>query len=339
MAYSNKLREEMAKQFLGALTEGKLPWLPCWQHLRPKNAFTGKPYRGVNAAFLSYVADEKGFPDHRWCTFRQIQEKGWHLAKGSKGFPVEYWAYYDKAQKKLLDWKEARVLMLDPEYARDNLVLRTRVYTVFNGSCIEGIPPAARGLGTDIGSIRQQRDLLLQNMKLSYREGGSEAYYTPSLDQVTLPPEKTFLDTYSYMGTFLHECAHATGHPDRLNRELMTDYGSKAYAKEELRAEIASAFTAQGLGLQLTDAQLQWHMQRHKAYVQSWAEVLGSDPDELFRAMKDAERISDYLIEKGEFDRELEQKQPEPREQYREELVEITQVQQYTQEACWEMEM
>ena len=42
-------------------------------------------------------------------------------------------------------------------------------------------------------------------------------------------------------------------------------------------------------------------MNLHKAYIQSWAENLKDAPEELFRAIKDAEKISDYLIEKGEF--------------------------------------
>lgn len=316
MPMKNKLREKIAESFLGALNEGRIPWKACWQSSPPINAVTGKKYRGINAAMLSYYADEQGFGDSRWCTFAQAKDKGWQVQKGAKGCPIEYWAYFDSFQKKMLPWEEANKLLKDTDYADKYLSLRSRNFVVFNADQIERIPERAELPHTDIGEIRGKRDTLLHNMGLSYREGGSQAYYSPEQDRVTLPPEKSFFDVYSYVGTFLHECSHATGHPSRLDRDLTGDFGSESYAKEELRAEIASAFTAQEIGLSLTDEQLHNHMDLHKAYIQSWATALQDAPEELFRAIKDAEKISDYLIEKGEFEmvREAaqEQKMEEP---------------------------
>lgn len=301
MAMQNKLREKMAESFLASLNEGKIPWKACWQMSKPINATTGKQYRGINAAMLSYYAEEQGFQDSRWCTYNQAQKRGWQVRKGAKGCPVEYWAYFDSFQKKLLPWDEAAKLLKDTEYADKYLQLRSRVSMVFNADQIEMIPEQTNVPGVNIDDIRGQRDTLLRNMGLSYQEGGNQAYYSPTQDKVILPPEKSFFDAYSYIGTFLHECGHATGHPSRLNRDLSGGFGSENYAKEELRAEIASAFTAQAIGLHLTDEQLQNHMDLHKAYIQSWATVLRDAPGELFRAIKDAEKISDYLIEKGGF--------------------------------------
>lgn len=301
MALQNKLREQMARQFLDALNQGQLPWQACWQQDRPVNAVTGKQYRGVNALYLSYYADELGYTDPRWCTYNQAQEKGWQVRKGAKAARVEYWAYYDTKQKKLLSWQETRELLkADPEYEK-HLQLRSRVYSVFNAEQIDGIPEPERNQ-TDIGGIRRQRDTLIRNMGIGYREQGHEAFYTPTNDTVTLPPEASFDDTYGYMATLLHECGHASGAESRMNRDLSGGFGSESYAREELRAEIASAFTAQALGLQLTDAQLRQQMERHMAYVQSWSAALKDAPEELFRAIKAAEEISDYLIEKGCFE-------------------------------------
>lgn len=301
----NKLREEMAKQFLAALNQGQLPWKACWQRSRPVNAATGKLYRGVNALYLSYWADELGYTDPRWATYKQAQDNGWQVRKGEKAYRVEYWAYYDTNKKKLLSWQEAKAcLKADPNYM-ENLRLSCRTYSVFNAAQIDGIPELSQR-NTDIGAIREQRDALILNMGIGYRETGTEAYYNSYDDTVTLPPEASFDDTYSYMAIFLHECGHASGHPSRLNRDMSGGFGSPEYAREELRAEIASAFTAQALGLHLTDEQLQAQMQRHIAYVQNWAEVLEKSPEELFRAIKAAEEISDYLIEKGEFEQVME---------------------------------
>lgn len=304
MAASSKVREALAQHFLEALSRNQIPWTVCWSQERPLNAVTGKFYRGVNSAILTYLGAQSGFSDPRWCTYNQAQQKGWQILKGAKGVPVEYWAYYDTKEKKLLSWDDVRrKLRLDPDYEK-LLQLRCRTYTVFNGQQISGIPPLSR-TRTDIGSLRQHRDTLIQNLGVGYREQGNEAYYSPVSDTVTLPPEVTFDDTYSYMATLLHECGHATGHESRLNRDLSGSFGSESYAREELRAEAASAFTAQAIGLQLSADQLHFQADRHAGYIQHWASILKDSPDELFRAIKAAEEISDYLLIAGDF-------QPEP---------------------------
>lgn len=304
MATLSKVREELAQTFLAALNQGQLPWRKCWSQALPVNAVTGKTYHGINTLVLSWYADRRGYTDTRWCTYNQAQDKGWQVRKGSKGVKVEYWACYDTKEKKLLSWDDVRQkLKADPDYEK-YLQLCCRTYTVFNGEQIDGIPEPEQRPSTDIGTLRDRRDTLIRNMSIGYTEQGIRAYYSPGMDAVTLPPEATFDDTYSYMATFLHECGHATGHPSRLNRDMTGSFGSESYAREELRAEIASAFTAQSLGLQLSDSQLQYQTEQHTAYIQAWAGILKDAPEELFRAIKDAEAISDYLIEKGEFQME-----------------------------------
>lgn len=304
MSALSKVREELAQTFLDALNQGQIPWRKCWSQALPVNAVTGKTYRGINTLMLSWYADRRGYTDTRWCTYNQAQSKGWQVRKGSKGVKVEYWACFDTKAKKLLSWDEVhQKLKLDPDHEK-YLQLRCRTYTVFNGEQIDGISEPEQRPSTDIGTLREKRDTLIRNMGIGYTEQGIRAYYSPGLDMVTLPPEATFDDTYSYMATFLHECGHATGYPSRLNRDMTGGFGSESYAREELRAEIASAFTAQSLGLQLSDEQLRYQTEQHTAYIQAWAGILRDAPDELFRAIKDAESISDYLIEKGEFQME-----------------------------------
>lgn len=141
------------------------------------------------------------------------------------------------------------------------------------------------------------RDRLLKNMELRLREGGNEAFYSPTNDYVNMPMIERFDGAYSYMSTFLHESAHASGAKHRLNRDLSGRFGSESYAKEELRAEIASAFTASATGIKYEQSPT---MENHAAYIQNWIKVLENNPNELFAAIKDAEKISDYLLEKGE---------------------------------------
>lgn len=294
------VREALVKMFLDSLYQDRFPWSAGWIQLRPRNAVNEKNYRGINRLYLSQIAEDNGWTDPRWCTFKQAKEKGWHIMKGAKASHVEYWAFYDTIQQKLLSWEEARKLVsADPTYEKD-LRLNCRTYAVFNAAQIEGIPPLKTTM-LDIGDLRQCRDTLINNIGVGFRSAGDRAYYSPSSDCITLPPETVFHDKYLYMSTFLHEAGHATGHPSRLDRNLSVLHGSDDYAKEELRAEIASAFVAQDLRIPQTDRQNDHHRINHAAYIQSWIAKLEKDPDELFRAVNDAETIADYLIEKGEF--------------------------------------
>lgn len=86
--------------------------------------------------------------------------------------------------------------------------------------------------------------------------------------------------------------SHATGHPTRLNRPLGGMFGSEAYAKEELRAEIGALFTEADLGISLKGE----HYEDHSDYLRSWIGVLQNDYNEFFRACADAEQISKRLI-------------------------------------------
>lgn len=296
-ATKSPVREAVAKMFLESLYQERLPWTDSWSRSRPQNPVTGKNYRGINRFWLSQVAEDNGWTDPRWCTYKQASDQGWQVRKGEKASRVEYWAYYDSAQKKLLSWSEVgELLAADPTYEL-NLRLNCRTYVVFNAAQIDGIP-ALSERQLDIGSLRNQRDTLLSNMGVGFREQGCEAFYSPSHDCINMPPEGIFQDTYSYMATLLHESGHATGHPSRLNRNLSGGFGSENYAREELRAEIASAFVAQDLGLPQSGTA---NKNRHIAYIQSWISCLEKNPDELMRAINDAEQIADYLIEKGEF--------------------------------------
>ncbi len=118
------------------------------------------------------------------------------------------------------------------------------------------------------------------------------AFYNRSSDSIHLPPKHAFKDAASYYGTALHEAAHSSGHPSRLNRATLTEsyrFGDVSYAKEELRAELASLFLAAERGIPHDPEQ-------HAAYVSSWIDVLKQDKNEIFRAAHDACKAADFLL-------------------------------------------
>lgn len=298
----NRMREEMINSFIDCLKKDTIPWHRSWSaKQRPFNAVTNTTYRGVNSLWLSYNQFAREFDDPRWCTFKQAQTQGWKIKPGSKGTRVEFWSLYDTEEKRKLTQREAKQLSdeLTLEEFKNRVKPISNVYTVFNGEQIDGIPKyEEKTYELNTEELLQKRDTLLKNMNVDFSEGGDKAFYNPSRDRITLPEMNRFETEYDYMATLLHEAGHATGHISRLNRDMTGVFGSPEYAKEELRAEIASAFTAQELGL---DYEQNEHMENHEAYVQNWIDVLENEPNELFAAIKDAEKISDYLIEKGEF--------------------------------------
>jgi len=118
------------------------------------------------------------------------------------------------------------------------------------------------------------------------------AFYSRSSDSIHLPLKETFKDAPGYYGTALHELAHWTGHPSRLNRPTLNDsyrFGDFNYAKEELRAELASVFIAAEVGVPHDPA-------NHAAYVGSWIKALKEDKNEIFRAAHDASAATDFVL-------------------------------------------
>lgn len=296
----------MIQSFIECLRKDEIPWHRSWSAAeRPINAVTGVAYHGANAMWLSYNQAMQKTDDPRWCTFKQAQAKGWKIKPGSKGTKVEFWSLYDTAEKKKITQKEAKILSdeISLEEFKERIKPISSTYTVFNGEQIEGIPlHEVKTYNLNKDELMKKRDVLIKNMALSFEEGGDSAYYNPQSDSITLPQINYFESEYAYMATLLHEAGHATGHESRLNRDLSGAFGSPEYAKEELRAEIASAFTAQTLGI---DYEQNKYMENHEAYVQNWIKVLENEPGELFSAIKDAEKIADYLIDKGEFTEDL----------------------------------
>ncbi len=82
------------------------------------------------------------------------------------------------------------------------------------------------------------------------------------------------------------------GAPRRLNRETLNEsyrFGDLNYAKEELRAELASVFL-------MAERGIPHNAESHAAYVGSWLKLLRDDEHEIFRAARDAHRAADLLL-------------------------------------------
>ena len=188
---------------------------------------------------------------------------------------------------------------------------RPRVWSaaVFNAEQIDGLPPAPNRPALPEWERHERADTILTRFGVSIRHvRGDRAFYRLSEDMITLPERDQFASSDRYYATALHEAGHATGHSSRLNRsDLGHPFGSEAYAREELRAEIASLMLGEQLGVGHDPGQ-------HAAYVASWIRALENDSREIFRAAADAEKIT-TLLRSFERERAQEADQAQEREQ------------------------
>lgn len=294
-ARTKEFREKIANEFVKVLEENPLTWKKSWQanQLLPHNAVTGRKYNGINMFYLNLLAKDNMWEDPRFATFKQIQNAGWKLKKGSEGIQIEYWMPYDAENHKAMTW-DAYKQLTDEE--KKEICIKPKYSYVFNAKDIEGIPAMPE---PEIHEVNPDKiiDTISKNMKVEIvNDGGSRAFYRPSDDKVHLPKAEYFNDSAAYNSVALHELAHASGAPNRLNRDLSGSFGTPSYAYEELIAEISSAFMSSELAQPVSD----FEMENHKAYVQSWIQAIKDRPETLFKAIKDAEKCSNYLSYQAE---------------------------------------
>jgi len=284
--------EAVAQKLIGQLQQGTAPWQKPWQPgelgaLLPMNPVTGKRYRGINAIQLL----SQGHDDPRWMTYQQAVATGAQVRKGERGTPIQYWQFSEAHAKTDALGDPVR----DAEGRQVNEIMpleRPRVFLaiVFHASQIDGLAPMPPRAAPDWQRLDRPEQILQASGVTIRHAAQSGAYYQPVTDTIHLPDKAQFASAAHYYATALHELGHWTGHASRLNRDLAHPFGSTGYAKEELRAEIASLILGSELGIGHDPGQ-------HAAYVGSWIAVLKNDPLELFRAAADAEKIQRFLID------------------------------------------
>lgn len=283
---TSEYRKQVTERLIGMLESGTAPWQKPWDAgiaamNRPHN-FNGRPYHGVNALMLWCTAIDKGYEDPRWLTFNQVKKLGGHIDKGEKAQIVEYWQWEKEVENPNTGEKE-KVPLPHPKVYRA---------AVFNADQCSGLPPLERPVQQWTPHERADRIVAANGVQVMHTSDQG-AFYSPSGDYIGLPPKESFATEDAYYSTLLHEVGHSTGHPTRLNREFGGPFGSEGYAKEELRAELASTFLCGELGIATTGSN-----EQHAAYVKSWVSALKDDYNEIFRAAADAEKICNYLYDR-----------------------------------------
>lgn len=300
-------RKMLVDMILQNLESGAGLWKQGWRSGRmPENAVTGKKYRGVNNMFLNYVSMLRGYKDNRWLTFNQMKEREWSFKTDGEGkslgknagVSVEFFELWDRETKKKFTRSVLAGMDIDEreEYMDKNVYPIRKYYTVFNGDLIDGIPEKEK-MVLDESAKSERTDKFLDfwsesEAKIIY--GGGQAFYSPKWDEIHLPSREDFYSLQEFYSTALHEIGHSTGHEKRLNRNLNTDKKSAEYAIEELRAEIASMFMEQDFEIFINEKEVR----NNSAYIENWRNAIKDNPNVLFTAIADAERISKYVSRK-----------------------------------------
>jgi antirestriction protein ArdC len=253
--------------------------------MMPANAVSGRVYSGINVLILWAAGVGGGFSSQRWLTYKQAAAAGGNVRRGEKGTVVCYADRFtpkDEAAKAQGEDREARTIAF------------LKRFTVFNLDQCEGLPEGLVGelaLPDPVIAIAEA-DRIIAATGADFRIGGGEAFYSPGQDYVQVPPQAAFHDPVNWYRTALHELGHYVGGKSRLGRDQSGAFGSVAYAKEELAAEMTAAFTCASLGIQPTV--------RHSDYIGAWLEAMRADEKAIFRAASAASKGADYLLAFGE---------------------------------------
>ena len=268
---------EVTNRIMEQMEEGIIPWQKPWVACgKAISRTTGKPYSLLNQMLLGRPGE--------YLTFKQCQEAGGKVRKGEKSQMVVFWKWIETEDEETHEKKEVPFL---------------RYYNVFHIDQCEGITAKHTaetafpdGAAADEAAQAIISDYLSrEKVRLSHQEG-DRAFYRPATDEIVLPLLRQFRSTAEYYSTAFHEITHSTGHEKRLNRlEKIAFFGSDAYSKEELVAEIGAATLVSHAGLETSGS-----LRNNAAYIQNWLSVLKEDKRFIVSAAGKAEKAVNLIL-------------------------------------------
>lgn len=273
--------EMVAESFIKEMENGKIPWKQPWFGTRlAVDHIKGKPYSLLNQLLLGEPGE--------YLTFNQVKKEGGSVKKGAKAKFVVFWKFL-KVETDLEDENGKKIFKEVPFL---------RYYNVFHINQTEGIkekhPQGAKESNLTPDETAQALfDEYITRERITVHKDRDNAYYRPTDDSIGLPDIKRFTDISEYYSTAFHEAIHSTGAKSRLDRLESTHFGSDAYSKEELVAEIGSSMLLNMVGMNTEES-----FKNNVAYVQNWLSHLKDDVKLIVGAASKAEKAVQFL--KGE---------------------------------------
>ncbi|HNN76756.1 MAG: ssDNA-binding domain-containing protein [Leptospirales bacterium] len=282
---SNRVNESVCRTvtqtIIDFMANADTPWVQPWKgDGLPRNRASGKPYRGINTLLLLMAAMRMNFRSNLWLTFNQLKRMGGRVKPGMRGTGIVFFSCHEGAVM-LVDELTGEV----DETIEKRWFLRN--YIVFNVE--QTTLEIEAGNKAAFSPIEAAEDLVAE-IPAVIEHSGDKAYYNMVKDTITLPAKEAFESADAYYATLLHELTHWTGHSERLSRLDCARFGSDSYAKEELTAELGSAFVCAHLGIARS------RLQHGAAYIKSWLKILNNDIRFIFKAANDAQKACDYIM-------------------------------------------
>lgn len=288
------IHAEITNRIIEAIEKGagtfQMPWHVQASTRAPSNALTKRAYRGVNVLSLWITAQASGYPSAEWATFKQWKEQGCSVRKGERGTPIVFY----------------KSLSIEGEAAEGNedterKIPFARASWVFNAAQVEGaeLPPTVIPEAVPLFDRLHQVEQVVAATGASISHGGARAFYQRSEDRIQMPDIALFTGTETsspqaaYYSTMLHELAHWTGAEHRLNREKGKRFADKAYAFEEIIAELTAAFLCVDLGI-TSSPRID-----HAQYIAEYLEILRNDKRAIFTAATAAQAAAEFIQHHG----------------------------------------
>jgi antirestriction protein ArdC len=223
------------------------------------------------------------FDSAYWITYKQAQKLGGSVRKGERGFPCVFWKPVEVEDKETGEIVKRFIL---------------RYYIVFNVEQCEGIeapelPGRKPKLFNPIGAAQRILDGMPNRPRITY--GGNAAFYSPTMDTVTLPEPGDFESAEEFYNVAFHELGHSTGHESRLNRKAVTDaFRTKhEYSQEELVAEFCASFLATEAGVERPV------IENSAAYIAHWKSFLKGNSQALVIGAAQGQKAAEYISNKA----------------------------------------
>jgi antirestriction protein ArdC len=279
------LYQEITDKIIGQIEGGILPWVQPWAGgpalSMPVNATTHRGYSGINILLLWDALFQRGYDRNRWLTFKQALSVGGNVRKAERGTTVVFAdRFTPKGEQEAPSGKDGE--------ARSIPFLKR--FTVFNIAQCEGLPADMTATLAPVSHRFpiESAELLIQTTGAQFQRGGEQAYYHTGGDYIRVPEQDSFYEPINFYRTALHELTHWTGAKHRLDRDYSKRFGDEAYAREELVAEMGSAFLCATLGIVPTV--------RHADYIGNWLAVLKNDSRAIITAASHASKAADFLL-------------------------------------------
>lgn len=283
------------------------PWVKINKPL-PQN-LDGRNYtvRGLNSIMLAMNTEARGYETPVYITFHRAKEEGVRINRGEIGTWVGYTGQIikEKDTGARISQEDYRLFSAEEKerYEVSFFSRTTKVFNLDQTNVREARPDLWERIQNRMAeqTTKLSGDRSFEHAPIEYmlkenqwiipikHSEQPQAYYSPSKQIIHLPYKEQFVSNQEYYSTAMHEMAHSTSVPlSRAISHYSEDW--KAYAREELVAELTASIGASNYGFEkeLKDNNVQ--------YIKGWLREAKEDPSYLKEVVQDVHKASNFII-------------------------------------------